>query len=178
MNRISLVLFSAVVLSVTAAEAQVIVWGQPQYKLSAVSFSKSPSGVVVSASTSPAPPEGAKINLVVFAPSGDTSLSQVSVAGGSYALTMDEVGVYFNFDLKADNGRGTPVGPLIIHELRKGDLSRGAFKLALRHKLAVRKNEPFPTGGRLEVALATEGKGKGGDPQFTIISNSLAGTAK
>lgn len=179
MKVIALALLYGVVLVVSPLEAQVIVQGAQEFKLSAASFSKTAAGVVVSATITPAPPETIKLNLVVFAPSAEVSLAQVNVTGGRYAMTMDEVGDYFAFDLKSDLGKGNAVGPLIVHELRKRELlPDGKVQLTLRHKLAVRANEPFPATGRLEIALATEGKNQGGEPRFSIVSNSLAGTAK
>lgn len=170
--------FGLVLLSQTLS-AQLIVTGKQNYKLSAASFTRSAAGVVVSATIAPVPSDSTKLNLAIFAPTANgASLSQLNVAGGSYAMTMDEAGDYFNFDLKTEKGAGKEVGPLIIHELRKGELSNGNLKLLLRHRLAVRANEPFPTSGQLEIAIAIEGKGPGGDPQFTIVSNSLAGTTE
>lgn len=166
------------VLAPALVEAQVIVHGAPEYKLSAASFSKTVGGVVVSANITPVPADTAKLNLVVFAPSGEVSLAQVNVAGGRYTMTMDDVGDYFSFDLKSDMGKGKAVGPLIVHQLRKGELSNGKLQVTLRHKVAVRQNETFPATGRLEIALATEGKSPSGDLRFSVASNSLAGTAK
>lgn len=178
MRRILIAALCAGAVAAVHAEAQVVVHGPSQYKLSGVTFTKSAAGVVVTANLSPTPAAGVRLDLVVFAPTGASSLAKLDVAGGRYAMSMDAAGVYYNFDLKGGAGAGPSVGALIIHELQKTELTGRSIKILLKHRLAVRNNEPFPTGGRLEVALATEGKDAQGKQQFTIVSNAAAGTAK